>query len=556
MPFQPQGNAISERSFLGWCHSASSTHSHPETNISAALRLLHQPICIADDNGNLITLPNARLLPDKGPSTPDALPLIGFVPPCLPENLGNPAFCRELGIRYPYLGGSMAKGISSVAMAEELGKAGMLGFFGAAGLTLPDVEAAVDRLSAGNFPFGCNLIHSPHEPELEQALVDLYLKKGVRLIEASAFLKLTLPLVRYRIRDIYRRADGSVCAPNRIIAKVSREELAARFFAPPPEAFVRELLANGEITAEQAELATRIPMAQEITAEADSGGHTDNRPANTLFPTIASLAARMEAEHRYDLKLRVGLGGGISTPAAAASAFIMGAAYVMIGSIHQACIESGTSDEVRAMLAETRQADVTMAPSADMFEMGVNVQVLKRGTMFPMRAAKLYEIYRASSSLEDIPAAEREKLEKTIFRAPLEEIWKITRDYFLRRAPQQVQRAEQDPKHRMALVFRWYLGQAAHWSKNGDPTRKIDYQIWCGPAMGSFNEWVAGSFLEAPARRTIKTVAFNILFGAALLTRATILRCQGVPIPQDVLQMKPLELAQIKEYLSGESARS
>ena len=85
--------------------------------------------------------------------------------------------------------------------------------------------------------------------------------------------------------------------------------------------------------------------------------------------------------------------------------------------------------------------------------------------MFPMRAQKLYEIYRACASLEAIPAAEREKLEKTIFRAPLEDIWQITRDYFQKRAPQQVARAEQDPKHRMALVFRWYLGQAAHWSK-------------------------------------------------------------------------------------------
>ena len=143
----------------------------------------------------------------------------------------------------------------------------MLGFFGAAGLTLPDVEAAVDRLSEGNFPFGCNLIHSPHEPELEHALVELYLEKEVRLIEASAFLKLTLPLVRYRLAGIHRRADGTICTPNRIIAKVSREELAARFFAPPPEAFLRELLASGELTAEQAELAARIPMAQEITAE-------------------------------------------------------------------------------------------------------------------------------------------------------------------------------------------------------------------------------------------------------------------------------------------------
>ncbi|MDA8428297.1 MAG: 2-nitropropane dioxygenase, partial [Geobacteraceae bacterium] len=194
------------------------------------------------------------------------------------SKLGDRDFCADLGLRYPYLGGSMAKGISSVAMVEELGRAGMLGFFGAAGLPFSTVEAAVDHLSGVDFPCGFNLIHSPHEPDLEKALADLYLSKGVRLVEASAFLALTLPLVRYRLHGIHRLPDGTICVPNRIIAKVSREELAERFFSPAPEKFLRELVADGSITAEQAELSAQIPLAQEITAEADSGGHTDNRP--------------------------------------------------------------------------------------------------------------------------------------------------------------------------------------------------------------------------------------------------------------------------------------
>lgn len=466
------------------------------------------------------------------------------------ERLGDPGFCSDLGLRYPYLGGSMAKGISSVAMVEALGQAGMLGFFGAAGLPFSAVECAVDRLTAVKLPCGFNLIHSPHEPDLEQALAELYIRKGVHLVEASAFLALTLPLVRYRTHGICRLPDGTIVVPNRIIAKVSREELAERFFSPPPEKLLRELVAEGAITAEQAELAARIPLAQDITAEADSGGHTDNRPALALFPTIQSVAVRMQAKHGYAMKLRAGLAGGIATPAAAAAAFAMGAAYIMTGSVNQACIESGTSDEVRQMLAETRQADVSMAPAADMFEMGVTVQVLKRGTMFPMRAAKLYEIYRAHASLEEIPAAERDKLEKTLFQASLNDIWQHTRSYFLERDPRQVERAERDPKHRMALVFRWYLGQAAHWAKDGQTARKVDYQIWCGPAMGAFNEWVAGSFLEAPARRTVATVALNILLGAALLTRANILRYQGIQLPPEVMQTAPFEDIQIKEYLS------
>jgi PfaD family protein len=520
------------------------------TAIGAALRSIREPLFVVAQGGELLATTGGRAV--IGAARPDdsALPLAAHAMPVLPENLGNPQFCAELGIRYPYLGGSMAKGISSVALARELGNAGMLGFFGAAGLPYHEVEAALDQLQKlpGSPVYGVNLIHSPHEPDLEDALVSLYLAKGVKLIEASAFLALTLTLVRYRVHGIRRLADGRVHAPNRIIAKVSREELAARFFSPPPEKLLQELVARGEITAEQALLAREIPMAQYITAEADSGGHTDNRPAIALFPTILSLAQRLEKEHNYACRLMVGLGGGIATPASAAAAFAMGAAWIMTGSVNQACVESGTSAIVREMLTETRQADVTMAPAADMFEMGVTVQVLKRGTMFPMRAARLYEIYRSHAGLEEIPAPEREKLEKTMFLAPLEDIWQDTRAYFQKRDPKQVERAERDPKHRMALVFRWYLGQAAHWAKDGNPARKMDYQVWAGPAMGAFNEWVAGSFLAAANERRAVTVARNILYGAALLARAAMLNTQGVHPPAAALQITPLQDEALKEY--------
>lgn len=56
-------------------------------------------------------------------------------------------------------------------------------------------------------------------------------------------------------------------------------------------------------------------MAQYVTAEADSGGHTDNRPAIALFPTILSLANRMQREFNYNCRLKAGLAGNISTPA-------------------------------------------------------------------------------------------------------------------------------------------------------------------------------------------------------------------------------------------------
>jgi PfaD family protein len=202
------------------------------------------------------------------------------------------------------------------------------------------------------------------------------------------------------------------------------------------------------------------------------------------------------------------------------------------------------------MLAEAGQADVTMAPAADMFEMGVKVQVLKRGTMFPMRATKLYELYRAYPSWEAIPEPERLQVEKTLLRAPFADVWKETREFFLRRDPTQVTRAEADAKHRMALVFRWYLGLSSRWANGGEPGRQLDYQVWCGPAMGAFNEWAKGSLLEAPQNRTVVGVARNLLYAACVVLRRQALRQCGVHLSDDYFPGGPLPADEIERRLS------
>ncbi len=480
--------------------------------------------------------------------------VVAHLPACHLETLGDAGFVAEHRLRYPCMSGAMANGIGSVDVVEAMGRQGMLGVFGAAGLPLGAVEEAIDRIqrSLGEAtPYAFNLIHSPGEPDLESAVVDLYLRRRIRLVEASAFLNLTLPLVRYRVAGIGRDGAGRIVAPNRIIAKVSRVEVASKFLAPPPARFLRELVARGEITPDQAEWAGSIPLAEDITAEADSGGHTDNQPAIVLLPTMLALRDRVQAEHGYDRPLRVGAAGGISTPWAAAAALAMGAAYVVSGSVNQACVEAGTSALVRRMLAEAQQADVAMAPAADMFEMGVRVQVLKRGTLFAMRAAKLYELYRSHDSLDQLPAGERAALERTIFRAPIESIWEQTQAYFRQRDPSRIEQAQRNPKQKMALVFRWYLGMSSQWANRGDPSRTVDYQIWCGPAMAAFNDWVRGTFLEPPENRRVATIALNILYGAAVLTRARILNAQGVSLPPGVPRLAPRDLVEIENLSSG-----
>lgn len=532
-------------------------------SIRNALYSLKQPLVIVDYNGLPAAATGGSLVYDlsseqkePGCFCLESIPgkkhrVLAYAPVLCPENLGDAGFKIKHNISYAYVAGAMANAITSVDMVKAMAKAGMFGVFGSAGLSLKEVEKSILEIQQqlGNLSYGFNLIHSPGDPELESALVDLYLHYGIRRVCASAYLNLTQAIVCYRVTGIHEDSKGNIICPNIVMAKVSREEVARKFLSPPPEKFLMQLVDDKKITPQQADLARHIPMADCLTAEADSGGHTDNRPALSLLPTMIALRDEMTMTHSYEQTVHVGLGGGIGTPHAAAAAFAMGAAYVLTGSVNQACIEAGTSGSVRRLLSEAAQADVAMAPSADMFEMGVKVQVLKRGTMFAQRASKLYELFMAHKRLEEIPEKQRHILERDYFRCSLDEEWEKTKAFFSERDPRQIDRAEGDPRYKMALVFRSYLGKSSGWATTGDQSRKMDYQIWCGPSMGAFNAWVRGSFLEKPENRDTVTIAMNFLFGACILTRANWIRCQGVNLPQNTGSYSPLSLDEIVKYL-------
>lgn len=535
---------------IGWWLNEEIEPVYRDSEMFHDLMCIRTPLYIVKKNGLFAFAKSGKsFFGEENPFNDASIPVFGYITSYKMEGLGDNSFCRTYNIKYPLIAGGMANGICSAKIVESMGKGGMLGFFGAAGLPLVKIEDAIDRLeqSLGNIPYGFNLIHSPNEPDHEAAVVDLYLRRKVRIVEASAYLGINLPVVKYRVSGIYRDSNGDIVTPNRIIAKVSRIEVASKFASPPPVKFLKDLVDLGVITKDQAKLAEQIPMAQDITAESDSGGHTDNRPAVTLIPTLLALKDQLQARYSYKEPLRVGAAGGVATPMSVAAMFSMGAAYIVTGSINQSCVESGTSDIVREMLAKTKQADVTMAPAADMFEMGVKVQVLKRETMFAMRAAKLYEFYCKYESLDKIPDNERLALEKNVFRHSLDKVWNQTCEYFAKIDPNQIVRGEKDPKHKMSLIFRWYLGQSSHWANSGEPTRKIDYQIWCGPAMGAFNEWVKDSFLEDFRNRKIAIVALNMLFGAAVNMRLNALRSQGFSFSTDKFRVLPMEKVQIDE---------
>ena len=480
-----------------------------------------------------------------GEHAPTGYRRLGALPPLYPEWLGDRSFGETHGVRFPYVAGEMANGIATTAMVIAMARAEMLGFFGAGGLAPHRVEAAVDELvrELGELPnWGVNLIHSPNEPAVEERVAELLITRGVPIVSASAFMGLTPAVVRCAVAGLRTDADGRIVRRTRVFAKVSRPEVAAQFMSPAPVDLLRTLLDRGQITAAEAELAARVPVAEDITVESDSGGHTDNRPLMALLPAILAQRDALAREFGYDRPIRIGAAGGLGTPEAVAGAFALGAAYVVTGSVNQACVEAGLSQEAKAMLAGADVADVIMAPAADMFEQGVKLQVLRRGTMFGPRAGQLYELYRTYPSLEAIPDARRTRLEREILHAPVADIWARTEAFWRERDPAELAKAQADPKHRMALVFRWYLGNASRWAIDGDATRKLDYQIWCGPAMGAFNRWTAGTFLAEPENRTVVQVARNLLEGAAVITRAHQLRTYGVPVPAQAFTFPPRNL--------------
>lgn len=469
---------------------------------------------------------------------PGALPAggIGRVPSVEPGTLGDRAFRAAHGTAGNLVAGAMAGGIASPDLVVAMAEAGLLGFFGAGGLDLPAVDAALARIVAevpAGRPWGANLLHNPVEPAVEERTVDLYLKHGVTRVSASAFMALTPAVVRFRLHDIHEEG-GRIVTPHHVFAKVSRPEVAEPFLRPAPARILDGLVEAGHLTRAQARLAAKVPVAQDVTAEADSGGHTDRRPLMGLLPTLLRLRDRVAEEEGYAARgmlPRVGAAGGMGDPTSVHAAFAMGAAYVLTGSVNQATVEAGTSKLAKMMLATAGLADCATGPAPDMFELGAHVQVLGQGTMYAQRAQRLYDLYRRYDAIEEIPEKDRAKIERTIFRRSLDDVWTDTRSYWAARDPAQVERADQDGHHRMALTFRWYLGMTSRWARTGDPDRRRDYQIWCGPAMGAFNDWVRGTWLDALENRRVADVSWALLAGAAAVRRVEVARALGLDLP-------------------------
>ncbi|MEE8410629.1 MAG: 2-nitropropane dioxygenase, partial [Myxococcota bacterium] len=141
------------------------------------------------------------------PNGAPTFPLLATLPALYPEWLGDRTFAEVHGVRFPYVTGAMANGIATVRMVIAMAETGGLGFFGAAGLQPAVVDEALaeigQALDGRHLAWGANLIHSPSEPDLEEAIAELYLRRNVRRVSAAAFMRLTPAIVRYAYSGIW-----------------------------------------------------------------------------------------------------------------------------------------------------------------------------------------------------------------------------------------------------------------------------------------------------------------------------------------------------------------
>jgi trans-AT polyketide synthase/acyltransferase/oxidoreductase domain-containing protein len=166
------------------------------------------------------------------------------------------------------------------------------------------------------------------------------------------------------------------------------------------------------------------------------------------------------------------------------------------------------------MLQEMEVNDTDYCPAGDMFEHGSKVQVVKRGVLFPARANRLFELYRQYNSLEEIDEKIIKQIESRYFMKNLKEIYQECKNYY---QPEYIKFAESNPKQKMAAIFKWYFWNASHLALKGEKNYSENFQIFCGPALGAFNQYVKNTYFENWENRHVDEIGIMLMEKAAEL---------------------------------------
>lgn len=273
-----------------------------ENSTEIVARVLHPVLYIKGAKGQMTV---STEMPEKG--------LFFKLLNLTAEDFGDREFKETYGVSYAIYGGDTASSDAVISF----GKAGCVAAYDPEDRSAQALSQEIDNMKAalGEKPF---LVKVDHETDMD--LVRLLLDKGVRGVVASAFAAPSEALVYFRIKGL-REEEGRIIVPHKIMAEGSGEDAMKNFVSPPAPEIVTALVKAGYITAEEAALAAKIPMADDLTVEADF----------SALPAKADLVDRLQSEFGYQQKVRVGVAGGIDSGTGCLGAFEMGAAYVGSG---------------------------------------------------------------------------------------------------------------------------------------------------------------------------------------------------------------------------------
>ncbi|MCX6922406.1 MAG: 2-nitropropane dioxygenase, partial [Verrucomicrobia bacterium] len=108
---------------LGWWSPNGTPPIADVSRMREAVWNLNQPVTIVDKGGLLALGEGGRVCLGEADPREGALPVTGYAAAMRVEGLGDPCFCEDHGVRFPYVAGAMANGIASEEMVIALSQA-------------------------------------------------------------------------------------------------------------------------------------------------------------------------------------------------------------------------------------------------------------------------------------------------------------------------------------------------------------------------------------------------------------------------------------------------
>lgn len=419
------------------------------------------------------------------------------------SNIEKDSFCKRYGLFYPYVAGSMGNGISAANLVVRMAQKHLLAFIGTNGSfydTIASTVREVRNALTKKQLFGIGLCPG----EKEKKLIELCLAEEIPVIECASYINVSKELVYYKIKGMKKLENGEVFFQNRILVKLSRPEVLRNFISPVPTRLIEELYAEGRITMHEAQLIKNHPTADDVCILTDPAGQTEQYSMISALPTMLEIRDEFKKKYDYSEYIHIGTGGEIGTPKAIAAAFLLGAEFVLTGSINQCTVEAQTSELVKDMLQKVEIQDTNIVMANDFSGLSIKANVLRKGTLYCARANKLYELYRTYNRLEEISPQEREHIENNYFKTSFSEILGEMED-------DNDTKTITSNKAQLMKVLRWYEKNACKWAIEGNKENKVNFLIYTSRSIGAFNNWVKWTELESWRNRHVDEIAIKLM---------------------------------------------